>query len=57
MKQRDYVKLLKNNGWWLLRHGGNHDIYTNGKDVEPVPRHEEIKEALAKSKIKKYGLK
>ncbi len=57
MKQRDYVKLLKQNGWWLLRHGGNHDIYTNGTDIEPVPRHGEIKEKLVKSKIKKYGLK
>lgn len=57
MKRRDYVKLLKKNGWWLKRHGASHDIYTNGKDTEPVPRHSEIKEKMVKSKIKKYGLK
>jgi mRNA interferase HicA len=57
MKQRDLVKLLKKNGWWFLRNGGNHDIYTNGKDVEPIPRHKEITETTAKAIIRKLGLK
>ncbi len=30
MKQKDLIKLLKKNGWWMLREGSNHSIYTNG---------------------------
>jgi len=36
MKRRDFVKKLEQNGWYFLRHGSNHDIYTNGKRNEPV---------------------
>ena len=56
MKRRDLVKLLEKNGWYLKRNGGNHDLYTNGERTEPIPRHQEIKERLAKSIIKKLGL-
>ena len=70
MKRRDLIKLLESNGWWLLRNGSNHDIYTNGQrsepnhDIytngqrsEPIPRHGEIKEQLAKAIIRRQGLK
>lgn len=57
MKRRDLVKLLENNGWRLLRSGASHDIYTNGQRSEPIPRHSEIKEQLAKSIIRRQGLK
>ena len=57
MKRRDLIKLFENNGWYYLRDGGRHDNYTNGKNSEPIPRHREINEMLAKSLIKKYGLK
>ena len=57
MKRRDLVKLLERNGWWLKRDGGDHDIYTNGKKSEAVPRHSEIAEGLAKAIIKRRGLK
>jgi mRNA interferase HicA len=57
MKRRDLIKLLESNGWWRLRRGSDHDIYTNGKCSEPVPRHTEIKEQLAKSIIRKHKLK
>ncbi len=30
MKRRDLIKLLEKNGWYYLREGGRHDIYTNG---------------------------
>ena len=56
MKRKDLVKLLENKGWYLKRNGGNHDIYTNGKDIEPIPRHSEVNEKLAKAIIKKLGL-
>ena len=57
MKRRDLIKLLTANGWWLLRTSGGHDIYTNGKQNEPIPRHNEINEMLAKAIIKRQGLK
>ena len=57
MKRRDLIKLLERNGWWLKRDGGNHDIYTNGVDTEPISRQREIKEAVAKAIIRRRGLK
>lgn len=57
MKRKDLVKLLEKNGWWQLREGGSHTVYTNGKEVEPIPRHTEINEITAKSIIKRQGLK
>lgn len=57
MKRRDLIKLLERNGWRYKRDGGNHDIYTNGKDCEPVSRQTEINEVLAKRIIKRRGLK
>ncbi len=57
VKKKDLIKLLENNGWYLKRSGGNHDIYTNGVDCETIPRHNEIKENLAKAIIKRRGLK
>lgn len=57
MKRRDLIKRLEANGWWLLRSGANHDIYTNGEKSEPIPRHSEIKEQLAKSIIRRQNLR
>lgn len=57
MKRRDLIKLLERNGRYLKRNGGNHDIYTNGVDNEPISRQSEIKEDLAKAIIKRRGLK
>lgn len=57
MERRDLIKLLAANGWYLLRSGINHDIYTNGEHSEPIPRHAEIKENLAKAIIRRQNLK
>ena len=57
MKRIDLIKLLEKNDWYLKRNGGNHDIYTNGVDNEPISRQSEIKEDLAKAIIKRRGLK
>jgi len=57
MKRRDLIKLFEKNGWWFLRDGGNHDIYTDGKVFEPISRQREINEILAKRIIKRRGLK
>lgn len=55
MKRKDLIKLLEKNGWYFKRNGGNHDIYTNGKDIEPISRQTEIKETVAKAIIKRRG--
>jgi predicted RNA binding protein YcfA (HicA-like mRNA interferase family) len=57
MKRRDLIKLFLANGWWFKRDGGNHDIYTNGQDCEPISRQREIKESVAHIIIKRRGLK
>ena len=57
MKRKDLIKMLEQNGWWKIREGANHDIYTNGNKSEPIPRHNEINELLAKAIIKRQGLK
>ena len=56
MKQRDLIKKLEDNGFVFERHGGNHDIYRRGNDIETVPRHKEINENLAKMIIRKWRL-
>lgn len=57
MKRRRLVRLLEKNGWYFKRTGGNHDLYTNGSRIEPIPRHSEINEKLAQSIIKRLCLK
>ena len=54
MKRRDLIKSLEEVGCALLRHGGKHDIYHNPKTgaSQPIPRHREINERLAKKIIK-----
>ncbi len=57
MKRSDLLNLFYKKGWWIFREGGNHTIVTNGVDMEPIPRHREISENLAKAIIKRNGLK
>ena len=54
MKRRDLVAELERVGCALLRHGSKHDIYHQPKSgrSEPVPRHREINEFLAKKILK-----
>ena len=57
MKRQILLKLFTDSGWRILREGANHTILTDGKSVEPLPRHKEINEQLAKNLIKKHKLK
>jgi predicted RNA binding protein YcfA (HicA-like mRNA interferase family) len=54
MKRVELLKIITGNGAIFLRHGSNHDIYVQPKNgnTEPVPRHNEIKEFVAKKIIK-----
>lgn len=54
MKRTDLVRVLESMGCVFLRHGGKHDWYQNPvtKVSQPVPRHREITDTLAKHIIK-----
>ncbi len=54
MKRSDLVRAIEALGCVLLRHGAKHDWYQNPvtKVCQPVPRHREIKESLAKHVVK-----
>ena len=54
---KDFIKILERNGWRFKRSGGNHDIYSKGKECEAVPRHKELDELLVKAIIKRRNLK
>ncbi len=56
MKHRDLVNKLTAKGFVFLRHGGKHDIYVRGNDIEKIPRHREINENLAQAIIRKWAL-
>ena len=57
MKRRNLIKKIEKNGCTLIRHGGKHDWYQNitTKVCQPIPRHREINEILAKNIIKKLS--
>lgn len=56
MKRKDLIKRLEKAGFTFERHGGNHDVYSRGKDREIIPRHSEINENLAKAILKRWKL-
>ena len=57
MRRRDLIQKLLEMGCMLARHGAKHDWYTNPrtKASQPVPRHSEINEHLARHITKKLG--
>ena len=57
MKRLDLIRKPEEQGCVFIRHGGKHDWYQNPqtKVCQPVPRHREIKEFLARSIIRKLG--
>lgn len=57
MKRVDLIKALEGAGCVLVRHGGKHDWYRNPQTgvSQPVPRHREIKESLARHILRMLG--
>ncbi|MEX2260375.1 MAG: type II toxin-antitoxin system HicA family toxin [Bryobacteraceae bacterium] len=55
MKRHDLIRRLEEAGCLLVRHGGRHDWYRNPRTgiSQPVPRHREVNEILAKHILKK----
>lgn len=56
MKQRELVKKLERAGFVFYRHGGNHDIYIRGNQIERIPRHKEVVEKLARAILRKWNI-
>ncbi|MBK7211806.1 MAG: type II toxin-antitoxin system HicA family toxin [Bacteroidales bacterium] len=54
MKRKELIRKIEMQGCVLIRHGANHDWYHNPetKQSQPVPRHNEINEYLAKHILK-----
>ena len=54
MKKKELVRQLEEMGCILIRRGRRHDWYQNPKTkiAQPVPRHNEINDNLAKHIIK-----
>ncbi len=57
MKRRLLIKKLEQNGFVFREHGGNHDTYVRGNDIEQIPRHKEINEITARKILNKWGIK
>lgn len=54
MKRIELIRKIETMGCILIRHGSRHDWYQNPdtKVSQPVPRHNEIRDNLAKHIIK-----
>jgi predicted RNA binding protein YcfA (HicA-like mRNA interferase family) len=57
MKRRDLEKKLRIAGCFLKREGGAHSLWVNPTTgiVEALPRHNEIKDPLAKKILKRLN--
>lgn len=54
MKRVDLIREIEREGCVLIRHGAKHDWYRNSNTSvsQPVPRHREINEQLARKIIR-----
>jgi len=54
MNRRELVREIEKRGCVLLRRGARHDWYQNPRTrvCQPIPRHQEIKEPLARHILK-----
>jgi mRNA interferase HicA len=55
MKRIDLIREIEKLGCVLIRHGRRHDWHQNPRtgECQPIPRHREINESLARHIIKK----
>jgi len=57
VKRRELIRYLEKNGFYILREGGKHTIYSNGEKTIPVKRHRTIDRITANEICKQAGLK
>ena len=56
MRRRELERKLNRVGWRLERHGGSHDIWSDGHRTLIIPRHREIDNQLAKAILRSAEL-
>lgn len=56
VKRRDLVRYMEQYGFYLLREGANHAIYTNGIKIIPIKRHKQFDRITANELCKQAGL-
>lgn len=58
MRDKDLLKLMKNNGWTVVRVHGSHHILQKGNQIETLPIHgKDIPPGLLNAILKRTGLK
>lgn len=58
MKDKDLLKLLKQNGWKVVRIHGSHHVLQKGSETEVVPIHgRDVPTGLLNTILKRTGLK
>jgi len=59
VKRIDLIRTVERLGCVMLRHGGKHDWYRNPATgvSQPIPRHREVDDRLARHIIKMLGPK
>jgi predicted RNA binding protein YcfA (HicA-like mRNA interferase family) len=56
VKRRELVEYLEANGYYMLRQGKKHSIFTNGARTIPIKRHRVIDRITANQLCKQAGL-
>jgi predicted RNA binding protein YcfA (HicA-like mRNA interferase family) len=56
VKRAELVSYFKKNGFYLLREGKRHSIYTNGEKTIPIKRHKTLDRITANEICKQAGL-
>lgn len=58
MKRKEFIRHLLKNGCVFVREGANHSVFFNPviKRVSTIPRHNEIRNLLAKKICKDLGI-
>jgi len=56
VKRRDLVEHFEEHGFYLLREGKKHAIYTNGAKTIPIKRHRMFDRITANGLCKQAGL-
>jgi predicted RNA binding protein YcfA (HicA-like mRNA interferase family) len=57
LKREELLRIINSIGCVFVRHGANHDWYKNPQTSksQPIPRHKEIEDGLAKRIIKRLS--
>jgi predicted RNA binding protein YcfA (HicA-like mRNA interferase family) len=56
VKRRDLISYFEENGFYLLREGKKHSIYTNNEKSIPIKRHRTFDRITANELCKQAGL-